>query len=109
MISLERAGLFPKNRLGPQVFIASAQDSCRLEVLQLTQELRDGGIAAEFDLKDRPLSRQIEYADSAKIPYLIVLGPKELESRKVNVKSMTTRQETQVPMNELSEKLRALN
>jgi len=109
MISLERAGLFPKSQLGPKVFIASAQDSCRLEVLQLTQDLRDGRIAAEFDLKDRPLSRQIEYVDSAKIPYLVVIGPKELESRKANVKSMTTRQETQVPMSELPEKLRALN
>jgi histidyl-tRNA synthetase len=106
MISLERAGLFPKNQLGPKVFIASAQESSRLEVIRLAQSLRDRGIAAESDLKNRPLGKQVEYANSAKIPYLIVLGPQEIESGLVKVKSMATRTETQVPVGELGEKLR---
>jgi histidyl-tRNA synthetase len=108
MISLERAKLFPKNQLGPKVFIASAQEASRLEVVRLVQALRDGGIPAEFDLKGRPLSRQIEYADSAGIPYLIVLGPQEIESKVVKLKSMATRAETPIPINELPARLLAL-
>jgi histidyl-tRNA synthetase len=109
MISLERAKLFPVNRLGAKVFIASAQEASRLEVVRLVQMLRDNGISAEFDLKGRPLGKQIEYADSAGIPYLIVLGPQEIASQVVKVKSMATRAETPIPISEISAKLNALN
>jgi histidyl-tRNA synthetase len=109
MISIERARLFPKTQIGSKVFIASAQENSRVEAVRLAQMLRDGGIPAEFDLKGRPLSRQIEYANSAHIPYLIVLGPHEIESRVVKLKEMETRRETPVPINELIEKLRSVS
>jgi histidyl-tRNA synthetase len=109
MISLERAKLFPNKRLGAKVFIASAQDASRLEVVRLVQTLRDNGISAEFDLKGRPLGKQIEYADSASIPYLIVLGPQEVASQVVKVKSLATRAETPVPLSEICAKLNSLD
>jgi len=109
MISLERAKLLPKSQLGAKVFIASAQESSRLDVVRLTQTLRDAGIPAEFDLKGRPLSKQMEYANSTQIPYLIVLGPKEIESRMVKLKDMATRTETPLAIDEIAAKLRSLN
>ena len=108
MISLERANLFPKADLGPRVFIASAQDTSRLDVIRLAQTLRDAGIAADFDLKGRPLGKQVEYANSTRIPYLIVLGPREIESKTVKLKAMTTGVETQLSLTGLVEKLKAL-
>jgi len=109
MISLERAKLFPEDRLGAKVFIASAQERSRLEVMRLTQTLRDHGIPAEFDLKGRPLGKQVEYTSSAHIPYLIVVGPQEIESKRVKLKQMATRTETSVPIDEIATKLRSLN
>ena len=109
MISLERAKLLPKSQLGAKVFVASAQESSRLDVVRLTQTLRDAGIPAEFDLKGRPLSKQMEYANSTQIPYLIVLGPKEIESRMVKLKDMATRTETPLAIDEIAAKLRSLN
>ncbi|HYB84128.1 MAG TPA: histidine--tRNA ligase [archaeon] len=109
MISLERAKLLPKSQLGAKVFVASAQESSRLEVVRLTQTLRDAGIPAEFDLKGRPLSKQMEYANSTQIPYLIVVGPKEIESRMVKLKDMATRTETPLAIDEIAAKLRSLN
>jgi histidyl-tRNA synthetase len=109
MISLERAKLFPKTQLGSKIFVASAQETSRLEAIRLAQVLRSSGIAAEFDLKGRPLSKQIEYTNSARIPYLVVLGPREIESRIVKVKSMATGVETETPMEGLTAKLTELN
>jgi histidyl-tRNA synthetase len=109
MISLERAKLFPKSQLGPRVFVASPQEATRLEVVRLAQLLRDRGIPAEFDLKGRPLKGQIEYADSAQIPYLVVLGPKEIESKTVKLKAMGTRTETLISLDELPTRLLALS
>ena len=109
MISLERAKLFPKSQLGPRVFVASPQEATRLEVVRLAQLLRDKGIPAEFDLKGRALKGQIEYADSAQIPYLVVLGPKEIESKTVKLKAMGTRAETLISLDELPTRLLALS
>jgi histidyl-tRNA synthetase len=108
MISLERANLYPESRLGAKVFVATVQEDSKLEAIRLAQTLRDNGIAAEFDLKERTLSKQIEYADTARIPYLIVLGPQEIKSRVVKVKEMATRTETQVPIDGLAQKLLTL-
>jgi histidyl-tRNA synthetase len=109
MISLERANLFPKSQLGAKVFIASAQDSSRQEAVRLTQRLREEGIPAELDLKERPLSKQMEYANSAHIPYLIVLGPQEIESGMVRLRDMASRAENPIPIGEVAARLRSLN
>ena len=109
MISLERAGLFPKGRLGAKVFIATVEQGLRLQAIRLAQTLRDNGIATDFDLKGRALGKQIEYVNSTKIPYLVVLGQKEIQSRTVKLKEMATGAETQVPFEGLVEKLRVLN
>ena len=109
MISLERAKLFPESQLGSKVFIASAQDRSRVDVLRLTQTLRDNGIPAEFDLKGRPLGKQMEYANSAHIPYLVVIGPQEIESKMAKLKDLAARTETSIPLDELPARLRSLS
>jgi histidyl-tRNA synthetase len=109
MISLERDNLFPKSPMGAKVFIATVQEGLKQEATKLAQKLRDNGIATEVDLKARPLGKQLEYANAAKIPFLIVLGPQELQTQVVKVKEMATRNETPVPLDALVEKLQSLN
>jgi histidyl-tRNA synthetase len=108
MISLERANLFPQMRRGAKVFIATVQDQVRAEALKLAQSLRDNGIPTETDLKGRNLSKQLEYANSALIPYVIVLGPQELQSNILKIKSMATRTEIEVSRTDLVGRLQSL-
>jgi histidyl-tRNA synthetase len=108
MISLERASLFPKTRQTAQVYIATVQEGLRTEAVKLAQNLRDNRIPTEIDLKGRPLGKQLEYANSLQIPYLIVVGPQELDSKLVKIRDMTKGTETQVPLTELVQKLQAL-
>ncbi len=109
MISLERANLFPKIRQTAKVFIATVQDGVRSEALKLAQSLRDSGIGTETDLKARNLSKQLEYANSASIPYVIVLGPQELRSQVVKIKNMATRTEVEASLTDLASKLQSLD
>ncbi len=109
IISLERGGLFPKGRLGAKVFIATVQENVKLEAVRLAQKLRDNGIATEVDLKGRPFGKQLEYANATKIPYLLVLGPQELQSRMIRIKEMATRNEMEVSFDGLVAKLQSLN
>ncbi len=109
MISLERANLFPKSRLRAKVFIATVQENLKSEATKLAQKLRDNGVPTEIDLKGRSLGKQLEYADTTGIPYLIVVGPQELQSRTLKIKEMATRKETEVSLDNFVEKIQSLN
>jgi len=109
MISLERGDLFPETRQVAKIFVATVRDEAVPVAIQIVQNLRDNRISAEMDLKGRPLGKQLQYADSLRIPYLVVIGPQELQSQVVNVRDMSTRTETEVPMSELVPKLQSLN
>jgi len=108
MISLDRANLFPKNQFRAKVFIATVQESLKPAVMQLAQNLRDNGIGAEIDLKARPLGKQLEYANAVSIPYLVVIGPQELQTRTARIREMATRKETEAPLDELVQRLQTL-
>ncbi len=109
MISLERADLFPKPRPSAKVFIAIVQEDLKAEAIQLAQKLRDSGISTDIDLKGRSLGKQLEYANSMQIPYLIVLGQRELQSRTVKIKAMVTGTEIDVSLTDIVPKLQSLD
>jgi len=109
MISLERGDLFPKARQGAKIFVATVRDEAIPSAIQIVRNLRDNGISAEMDLKGRPLGKQLQYADSVRIPYLVVIGPQELQSQVVKVKDMSARTEISVPIAELASRLQSLS
>ncbi len=47
--------------------------------------LKENGIRAEVDLEDENLGKKVRAAKNEKIPYWIVLGDKEVESKEVTV------------------------
>jgi len=108
MISLERAGLFPATPDTAKVFIAVVQPDLAAQAIQLARQLRDNSLSTEVDLMGRSLGKQLKYADSLGIPFVIVLGKQEVESGIVRVKDMRNGQETEVSMNALAEKLKTL-
>ena len=108
MISLERGKLFPTSKFGAKVFIATVQEDVKPTVMRLAQDLRDKGIATEIDLKARPLGKQLEYANAVKIPYLVVIGPQELQTGTVRIREMATRKENEAPLDGLVQKLQSL-
>jgi len=87
-----------KTDLGKKVFVASVNDFVRGDAAKICQNLRKEGIIAETDLAERKLSRQMEYAAAMNFAYVIVVGPKELESGKAKVRDMKTGKEKDVPI-----------
>ncbi len=91
-----------------KVFVAAVNDEVRDDALELAQKLRQDGICADFDLKNRNLTRQLEYADSIGIPFVIIVGRNELNKNAVKVKDMVKGKESEVKLNELASFLNAL-
>ena len=108
MISLEQANLFPKLKPVVKLFIATVQEELLAEAVKIANQLRANGIPTAIDLKGRSLSKQLEFVNSTKIPYLLVIGRRELESRIVKIKDMATRIEVETRLEELVRCLQSL-
>ena len=108
MKGIEKANLFPKAKPVTKVFIATIQADANLEAAKLAKQLRERNIPTQIDLKERSLSKQLEYVNASGIPYMIVLGRRELESRIVRIKNMSTRQETETALDEVGRRIEQL-
>jgi histidyl-tRNA synthetase len=98
MLSLARKDLFPNIEQHPQVFVVTVNQIVWNEAVKIVQQLRSQGIRTEYDLKQRPLSKQLEYADSLKVGISLVLGPREIKEGSVRLKDMKTGGEKSVKL-----------
>ena len=105
ILSIERNSLFPEISQAPMVYVATVADSLRKKGWEIVQWLREMGVSADFDLKKRNLKKQLEYADSKLIPYVVLIGQKEVEKGKVRLKDMTSHRELELGLKELLQKL----
>ena len=77
------------------------------EALSLTQRIRSLGVNAEIDLMNRGIGKNIQFADGKGIPFVAVIGEKEISGKKFKVKDLETGRETKFGFSEL-DKLKAL-
>ena len=105
MLSLERKDLFPNMQRGPQVFVATVNESVWNDAMKVVQQLRHQNIRTDYDLKQRPLRKQLEYADSLNVRISIVLGPKELREESVRLRDMKRGEEKSVKLSALADEL----
>jgi len=108
MLSLERKDLFPDLEQDPSVFVVTVNQSVWNEAVKIVQQLRGQGIKADYDLKQRPLTKQLEYANSRKARASLVLGPKEVKEGVVRLKDMKTGDEKNVKLASLVDEIRKI-
>ncbi len=63
------------------------------KAVPILQKLREAGINAEMDLSDKGISKNLNYANALNIPYVILIGEKELKAKKVKLKDMKSGKE----------------
>jgi histidyl-tRNA synthetase len=96
IMTLEDAGLIPKDEQNPRVYTAPIGKSASLEALKIVKNLRDRGIAAETDISGRSLKAQMKYADKLNAEYVIVIGDNEIEQGKFTIKNMRNHEKFEV-------------
>lgn len=75
-----------------------------VEALKLAQVLRKKQVRVLIEMKERKLKKSLDYANKNLIPYVIVLGSREVETGIVSLKNMLTGAETAVSIQELISK-----
>jgi histidyl-tRNA synthetase len=69
--------------------------------LKITDVLRNCSISSELYPDGAKLKKQISYADTRKIPYLIIAGDEEIKNQSLTVKIMSTGEQKVVSFKEL--------
>jgi len=69
-----------------QVSVLSINDKVLKYSEDILNRLRTDGIRAEIDLRNETISKKIREAEMQKIPYLLIIGEKEVETKKVAVR-----------------------
>jgi len=104
---LEELNLFPASAAqGTKVLISNFDEAAELYALPILQQLRAEGIAAELYPSAAKLKKQMSYADGKNIPYVILIGGDEMESRLLTLKNMESGEQEKLAVNSIIEKLK---
>ncbi|OLD01703.1 histidine--tRNA ligase [archaeon 13_1_20CM_2_54_9] len=105
MLSLDRKKLFPDLEQRPEAFVVTVNESLRREGLKIVERLREAGIRTDYDLKQRTLQKQLEYANAVGARVTVIVGPRELEEGKVRLRDMKSGKERDVPQSLVAEEV----
>jgi histidyl-tRNA synthetase len=108
ILSLERKDLFPDIQQHPQVFVVMVNQTVWNDAVKIIQRLRSEGIRSDYDLKQRPLGKQLEYADSLKVRISLILGPREIKEGNVRLKDMKTGEEKNIKLSSVADEIRKI-
>jgi len=76
------------------------------ESLKIAQELRKAGIKTDLDIVGKGISKNLDFANSQGIPYVIFVGEKELKQKKLKLRDMKSGKEQLLSINNLVKKLK---
>ena len=99
---LEELGAFPKNTTeSTKVLISNFDETSEAFALPILSQLRAAGIAAELYPQAAKLKKQLGYADSKRIPYVILIGSEEMASGLLSLKNMNSGEQSTLTMQAL--------
>lgn len=76
------------------------------ECFSICQKLRDNNLDADMDMLGRGISNNLSYANTLNIPFVLIIGEKELEQNKVKLKDMKTGTEELISISDVIKKLK---
>lgn len=100
---MEELGLFPERLTRDlDVLCLNFGEEEAKSSLQLVQQLRAAGIKADIYPSAAKIQKQMKYANKREVPWVILLGEKELEEKIFVVKDMEAGQQTSYSLSEVS-------
>jgi histidyl-tRNA synthetase len=93
---MEELKLFPTDvHTGTKVLFFNLGDAESKKAFELMQQLRNKGISCELFHENVKFDKQFKYAEKKEIPFVVIIGEKELETNNCNIKNLQTgKQET---------------
>ena len=96
------AGAFPTWLAPVQVKVMTITDRSRDWAVEAAKRLEAAGIRVETDLRNEKIGYKIREAQSQKIPYMLVVGDKEVEAGTVSVRTRAGGDKGAMPLDEFA-------
>jgi threonyl-tRNA synthetase len=98
------AGAFPVWLSPVQAIVIPVAEAFNEYAREVTDRLREADIRVEVDAGDGRMNAKIRNAQQRKIPYMLIVGDREQESRAVSVRKRNGGQENGVPLDDFVER-----
>lgn len=99
--------LIPTKNMGTKVLVSIFDKQTLENSLTVAKKLRKSGIQTElFPDENTRLDKQLKYADKKQIPYVVIIGPEEVEEKLVALKNMKTKEQKKVTIDEACDLLK---
>ncbi len=87
---LEWKGLIPEPKLRPDVYVIPIGKDLELKkaAIEITSSLRRAGVKVDYELTGRKLRKALDYAGRLGVPYVVLIGKRDLENGNVTVRDM---------------------
>jgi len=99
--ALSDAGKIQSRKSPTRVLVTIFDSKFAAQSIELTRKLRDRGISCEVYLESKKIGKQFAYADSQGIPFVVIIGEKEIERSTYSLKNMKSGDQTEVNFDEL--------
>ncbi|MFI7040423.1 histidine--tRNA ligase [Microbispora rosea] len=101
VLAMEAEGLLAERPRGVEVFAVPLGEDARRRVFALVSELRRAGLAVDMAFGGRGVKGAMKAADRSGARYALILGDRDIEAGAVQVKDLTTADQTAVPLAEV--------
>ncbi len=86
-----------------QVMVMPIKQS--LEGVRVASYLRRKGLRVDLDVAEKSITKNLDYANSYKVPYALIIGKREVEQRVYTLRDMRSGEEFKLGLDEVFEKL----
>ena len=102
-LMLERGS--EKKKVSSRLFVACAKPEFYRNAVEVAAKFRAEGIDADTDLNERNLRKQFDYANALSIPYIAVVGEREIKGKTITLRDMQSGKEESLAMEEAIKRL----
>jgi histidyl-tRNA synthetase len=100
---LMQLDLFDKSKIpSTEVLIVNFGEKENLYAFKIREMLLKQGVSSELYPDSVKLKKQMSYADTKKIPYIIIAGEEEIQNNMLTVKNMFTGEQKQINISDLN-------
>jgi histidyl-tRNA synthetase len=85
-----------------RLLVAAVKPELYPKASEIAALLRGKGTACETDLNERNLRKQFDYANALSIPYMLIVGQKEIDSGEYTLRDMSSGHERKVKLDDVA-------
>jgi threonyl-tRNA synthetase len=99
------AGAFPVWLSPVQVKVLPISDKLNAHAEKIVQELKEKNIRVELDDRSESIGKKIREAEMEKVPYMLIIGEKEVEAKSVSVRARNQKDLGSMSLDEFTTKI----